>query len=125
MIGSNFIILGAELLLIGIPPKIEQIYLQRTEFFSLDVCWSSDKELHSVVKGWLDPEYACGVRRRWSFHRPKDLSHFSCGSECTSASKHFSASENMTLGTFQIVLRCGRITIFPKSLKSVIDVVKV
>lgn len=82
--------------------------------------------LHSVVKRWLDPENACGEGRSWSCHRPKDILLFLCGTECTSASKHFSVQvRTWALDTFQKVLKCGRIWILPRSLKSVIDVVKV
>lgn len=83
-------------------------------------------QLPSVVKRWLDPEYACGEGSSWSFHRPEDMIHFLCGTECTSSSKHFSMQvRTWALGAFQKVFKCGRIRILPKSLKSVISVVKV
>lgn len=57
---------------------------------------------------------------------PKDVTDFLWCNECTSASSHFSMQvRTKTPCIFQKVLRCGRIWVLPKSLKSVIGVVEV
>ena len=45
VVGNNFIMSGAERLLIGIPPKIGQAWLQRAGFCFLDLYWNWDGEL--------------------------------------------------------------------------------
>lgn len=68
---------------------------------------------------WLDLENTWREWRNCSFQKPEDMINFLCGTECNSAFKSFSEQvRTWALGTFQEVLKCGRIVILPKLQKS-------